>query len=43
MGAEVKAFLLFHTKEHVIIDHIGGDPYWIGHLLMPYTLTREGP
>lgn len=44
MGAEAKALplLWFHIKEHIIIEHVGGDPYWMGPLLMPYVLTREG-
>lgn len=45
IGAKVKALpiFLFHTGGRVIIEHIGGDPYWMGHLLMPYILIREGP
>lgn len=31
------------TQKSLIIEHIGGDLNWMGHLLMPYTLTREGP
>lgn len=26
-----------------MIEHIGGDPYWMGHLSMLHILTREGP
>lgn len=30
-------------KGYVIIEHIGGDLYWLGCLLMPHILTRQGP
>lgn len=44
-AAKVKALpiLLLYTEGCVIVEHIGGDPYWLGHLLIPSILTREGP